>query len=84
MIFQGIYLQKWSSQIPSNELYDLALESWDRAINKFSDECIAFALERSAETFKWPPSIAEFTELCVMRNKSLPESYFSIKKNHKD
>jgi len=62
--FQTIWLTKWTSQIPDEKYYQVALHQWGTALHGIDGESIAKALEYCKMNLEWPPSIAEFLGIC--------------------
>lgn len=76
-------MQKWTSQISTEEIYQAALGIWDKALRDVSDAEIKKSLDQLLDKFpEWPPSVGEFKQLCSLaRNSSELSFYRNVKVN---
>jgi hypothetical protein len=63
--FLAIWNDKWGRQFNDNE--SAVTKEWTEALINISDEQIKFALTEARNKFAWPPSIAEFIEICRLQ-----------------
>lgn len=61
--FKAIYTHKFASAYANPDEVKLAKREWAIAIKGFKEPLLAYAVERSKETYAWPPTIAEFLQL---------------------
>lgn len=61
--FKAIYTHKFASAYANPDEVKLAKREWAIAIKGFKEPLLAYAVERSKETYAWPPTIAEFLKL---------------------
>lgn len=70
-MFQTIYLKKWTDNFSSQEVIDIAIEQWRKALAGVKSEHIEKAIEHCRDNLIWPPSIAEFLTFCE-REEGIP------------
>ena len=83
-MFQLIYTHKWSSQIKNSQMHEVALNCWAKALAGIAPQEIEKATEICMREMPWPPSIAEFLDLCERASgaPSLSEAYrLAVKKD---
>lgn len=61
--FKAVYTHKFASAYANPDEVKLAKREWAIAIKGFKEPLLAYAVERSKETYAWPPTIAEFLQL---------------------
>lgn len=61
--FKAIYTHKFASAYANSDEVKLAKREWAIAIRGYQEPLLAYAVERSKETYAWPPTIAEFIKL---------------------
>lgn len=64
--FRIIWGEKWTRNIDDSTLA-LALHEWGDAIRELSDKQISNGIKTCRSSMIWPPSIAEFIEICKSR-----------------
>lgn len=61
--FKAIYTHKFASAYSTTEEVKLAKREWAVALKGFQEPLLAYAVERTKETYAWPPTISEFLKL---------------------
>ena len=60
-----IFPQKWDAQYPSKDIAALSMQEWALGISDLTNDQLSRGVEKTRNTCQWPPSIAEFRELCL-------------------
>ena len=61
--FKAIYTHKFASAYSTPDEVKLAKREWAIALKGFQEPLLAYAVERTKETYAWPPTISEFLKL---------------------
>ncbi|WP_245931908.1 replication protein P [Marinomonas aquiplantarum] len=61
--FKAIYTHKFASAYSNPDEVKLAKREWAIALKGFQEPLLAYAVERTKETYAWPPTISEFLKL---------------------
>lgn len=71
--FSLLYLAKFTSVFVDEETREEWLEMWGAALAGMTGEQMKQGLEQCAKKHVWPPTIAEFKELCFVPQTALPK-----------
>lgn len=63
--FRAIFPQKFDQQFPSEEIIKLNMAEWADCIADIPEDRLAIGIESVRNKCEWPPSIAQFRELCL-------------------
>ena len=64
LMFQTIFLRKWTENFPTPEILEIASAQWQKGLAGIENEAIQRALDYCRVNMEWPPSIAEFISHC--------------------
>lgn len=64
LMFQTIYLRKWTDNFPTAEILEIAMQQWCKGLNGLSEQSMEKAIDYCRVNLAWPPSIAEFISYC--------------------
>ncbi|MDE2024893.1 MAG: hypothetical protein KGJ07_00190 [Patescibacteria group bacterium] len=64
LMFQTIYLKKWTDNFATVEILEIAMEQWRKGLNGIENSVIEKAIDYCRLNLVWPPSIAEFIGIC--------------------
>ena len=71
--FNSIWGKKWSEHIPPGEIAIQAVKEWSEGLAGIQGHDIKQALDHCRINLEWPPSIAEFRNLCL-KNSGVPSA----------
>lgn len=72
LMFQTIYLKKWTDNFPTAEILEMAMQQWSKGLAGLSAQSIEKVVDYCRINLQWPPSIAEFISLCE-KEEGIPD-----------
>lgn len=70
--FSAIYGHKWTADKNDEVKRNVALHEWCDSLDGTSSPLIGKAISKCKDTYEWPPSIAEFLNICNEEEGILP------------
>jgi len=62
--FNVIWMKKFTDFFVSDDLSNAWIEEWGESIQRYNSETVKKAINHCKLNMKWPPSLAEFIEVC--------------------
>lgn len=78
---EAIYRQKWLDLFPSDEAMEESMIEWGHGLKGMTLGQISKAIEVVRVENKWPPSIAEFRQAGVRKDKASGDAYRIVDKS---